>query len=73
MKKTIQILSGTLIIASGLIATFISFSELLKGQWLWLILAIAAMAVAAAGWRILLGHRLKDILHDLLFVLIRTN
>jgi hypothetical protein len=73
MKRIIAALIGVLVAALGAYALFVSMSQLLHGQWIWFVLVIASGAVILFGVRLARGDKLRDILDDLLFVLMRTN
>jgi hypothetical protein len=73
MKRIIAIIIGLVITAFGAYALFVSMSQLLQGQWIWFVLVIASGALILFGVRLTRGEKLRDILDDLLFVLIRTN
>lgn len=73
MKKIIRITIGTIITICGLAATAFIGSLISKGNLLWLPLAIAAGGLAVAGIRVGKGDRIRDILRDLLFVLVRAH
>jgi hypothetical protein len=73
MEKYLRIIIGGIIAATGLFIVGLCGYEVLQGQWLWIVIAIAAGAFVVAGIRVMLGDRLKDILKDLLFVFVRTH
>jgi hypothetical protein len=52
---------------------YFAISKIVQGDWLWFLVAIAGGATATAGVRLLMGDRLRDVLKDLLFVLVRTH
>jgi hypothetical protein len=73
MGKILRIVTGGVITAASLLIIGLCGYEVLQGQWLWIIIAIAGGAFGVAGIRIILGDRLMDILKDLLFVFVRTH
>lgn len=73
MKTIIRIIIGVMLVLCGALIVAVSIYYTLQGQFLWLVVLLAAAALATAGVRLVMGDRLRDILEDLLFVFIRTN
>ncbi|HKX73337.1 MAG TPA: hypothetical protein VJM32_04955 [Candidatus Saccharimonadales bacterium] len=73
IKQITRILLCVFFTVIGLWIAYFSILQLIGGQWLWLIILIAAAAIITAGVRIGIGDRPKDIARDLLFVLFRTH
>jgi len=73
MKRILRILIGALLILFGGVIFFVSGRLVIGGVWPWLLVVVLGGALAFAGYRIIAGDKLKDILEDLLFTIIRTN
>lgn len=73
MKKILKFTISLTLLLGGIIVSIFSVMQMIAGDWIWLIIFIAAGAVATAGFRIMVGGRLRDIIRDLLFVLMRTH
>lgn len=73
MKKLFRLTISLVLVAVGVGVSIFSVVQLIRGNWIWLIILIAAGAVGTAGVRIAIGDRPRDIIRDLLFVLMRTH
>lgn len=72
MKRISSIIIGLSFMCFGAIALLLSTDQTFAGNYIWIPVMIASGALILAGARIARGEKLKDIVHDLLFVLIRT-
>ncbi len=73
MKRIVRLLIGVATAVIGICIFAASIYQITQGNWLWVIAAIGAGAIATAGVRVASGDRLRDVIEDLLFVLMRTN
>ncbi len=73
MNKITRIIFGSILIVCGIGTVVFSGYQVLQGELLWFLVAIAGGVLAMGDVRIAAGDKLRDILEDLLFVLMRTH
>lgn len=73
MKKIVLRIVGAITASFGVYTMIFSGYQVYLGQWIWLPIALACGAIMMCGIRVIQGDKPKEILRDLLFVLVRTH
>lgn len=69
VKKVLKIIIGYIVLLFGAWAVAVSSWQTLHGEWLWAVLVIVGAVLGWAGFRITRGDRVKQVLKDLVSML----